>query len=197
MIKISKRLASIASLVPVNSSVIDIGCDHALLDIYLYQNNISNNIIASDVNANALTNAKNNVIKYNLTDKIDVRLGNGLDTLKDNDNIDTIIMSGMGAHTIIGILKNNIPKLNNINTIIVESNNKLSFLRKEMTKLGFMINDEEIIEDNNKIYIIIKFIKGRAKYSKKDIYFGPVLLKKNSEIFQKHLKKECQKLKMT
>ncbi len=32
---ISKRLESIASLIPNNSRVIDVGCDHALLDIYL------------------------------------------------------------------------------------------------------------------------------------------------------------------
>ena len=37
MIKISKRLASIASYVEDDASLIDIGCDHGLLDIYLYQ----------------------------------------------------------------------------------------------------------------------------------------------------------------
>ena len=41
MIKISKRLEAISSLVPVNSNIIDIGCDHALLDIYLIQNKIA------------------------------------------------------------------------------------------------------------------------------------------------------------
>ena len=40
MIKISKRLEAISSLVPINSNIIDIGCDHALLDIYLYQKKI-------------------------------------------------------------------------------------------------------------------------------------------------------------
>ena len=38
MNKISKRLELIASFIPENSKVIDIGCDHGLLDIYLYQN---------------------------------------------------------------------------------------------------------------------------------------------------------------
>ena len=37
MIKLSKRLEAISSLVPNNSKIIDIGCDHGLLDIYLYQ----------------------------------------------------------------------------------------------------------------------------------------------------------------
>ena len=69
MIKLSKRLEAISSLVPINSNVIDIGCDHALLDIYLYQHKISKKIIASDINVNALNNAKEN-IKKNKLEKI-------------------------------------------------------------------------------------------------------------------------------
>ena len=114
MIKISKRLEAISSLVPINSNIIDIGCDHALLDIYLYQKKISNKIIASDINANALNNAKENIKKNNLNDYIETRLGNGLDTLNKEDNIDTIIISGIGAHTIVGILKNNKIKLDKL-----------------------------------------------------------------------------------
>ena len=53
MIKISKRLEAMSSLVSNNSKVIDVGCDHGLLDIYLYQQNISTKIIASDINENA------------------------------------------------------------------------------------------------------------------------------------------------
>ena len=39
MIILSKRLETIASLIPLGASVIDIGCDHALLDIYLVKRN--------------------------------------------------------------------------------------------------------------------------------------------------------------
>ena len=66
MIKISKRLEAISSLLPINSNIIDIGCDHALLDIYIFQNNIANKIIASDINPNALKNANANIKKYKL-----------------------------------------------------------------------------------------------------------------------------------
>ncbi len=175
MIKLSNRLANIASLVPVDSNVIDIGCDHALLDIYLYQKGISKKIIASDINANALSNAKENIKKYKLNKNIETRLGNGLITLNDSDNIDTIIISGMGAHTIVGILKNNLSKLKNISTIIIQSNTKLAFLRKEITKLNYLIDNEIMLEDNKKIYTVIKFVKGKKKYTKKELYFGPAL----------------------
>lgn len=196
MIKLSPRLEAISSLVPSNSNVIDVGCDHALLDIYLYQNNISNKVIASDINSNALNNAKENIKKNNLEEYIETRLGNGLDTLKQEDEVDTIIISGMGAHTIVGILKNNLRKLYRVKTIIIQSNTKLEFLRKEVTKLNYKIEDEEIIEDNNKIYTIIKLVKGYVKYSKKELYFGPILLRKNTEIFKKYTKQELDKLNM-
>jgi len=194
MIKLSKRLEAISSLIPNNSKVIDIGCDHGLLDIYLYQKKISNKVIASDINENALNNAKENIKKNKLEDFIETRLGNGLDTLKENDDIDTIIISGMGAHTVIGIIKNNLNKLKNINTIVVQSNTKIEFLRKEITKLDYLIEDELLIEDNKKIYTIIKFIRGKKKYSKKELFFGPILLKKNSYLFQDNNKSELSKL---
>ena len=104
MIKLSKRLEAISSLVPNNSKIIDIGCDHGLLDIYLYQQKKCNKIIASDINKSALNNAKENIKKNNLETKIETRLGNGLDTLKESDGINAIVISGMGAHTVLGIL---------------------------------------------------------------------------------------------
>ena len=196
MIKLSKRLEAISSLIPNNSKIIDIGCDHGLLDIYLFQKKISKNIIASDINENALKNAKENIKKNKLENFIETRLGNGLDTLKEIDDIDTIIISGMGAHTVVGILKNNLHKLTKINTIVIQSNTKIEFLRKEVTKLNYLIEDELLIEDNKKIYTIIKFIKGKKKYSKKELFFGPILLKNNTQLFQENNKLELKKLEL-
>lgn len=196
MIKLSTRLEAISSLIPNNSKVIDIGCDHGLLDIYLYQKKISTKIIASDINENALNNAKENIKKNKLEKVIETRLGNGLDTLNDSDDIDTIIISGMGAHTAVGIIKSNLNKLKNINTIVIQSNTKIEFLRKEITKLNYLITDELLVEDNKKIYTIIKFEKGKKKYTKKELYFGPILLKKNSQLFQKNNQLELSKLNM-
>ena len=39
--KISKRLKSLAGLITLDDKVADIGCDHALLDIYMVKNNIT------------------------------------------------------------------------------------------------------------------------------------------------------------
>ena len=196
MIKLSPRLLALTKFIPHNSSVIDIGCDHALLDIYLVKHKQVSKIIASDINENALANAKINIQKYQLTSVIETRLGNGLDPLTELDNIDTIVISGMGAHTIIGIIKNNLKKLTNINTIIIQSNTKNELLRKTMAKLNYIVYDEEIVIDNKKYYIIIKFIRGKHKYTKKELYFGPILLAKKTNIFYNYCQNELKKLEL-
>ena len=61
----SKRLLEIASLVPVHSTVVDVGCDHALLDIYLTLHR-NCNCTASDINENCLKSARENIKKYSL-----------------------------------------------------------------------------------------------------------------------------------
>ena len=189
MIKISKRLEAIANLVPENTKIVDIGCDHGLLDIYLVQTKKINSLIATDNKKTALTNAKNNIKKYKLNNKIETRLGSGLDIIKE-DEIDTIIMSGLGTHTIVGILINNKNKLTNVDTIIIQSNNYIDFLRKKITSIGYYIENEKLVKDAGIIYTIIVFKKGKKHYSKKDLYFGPILIKENNKLFQEKKKQD-------
>ena len=192
MIKLSKRLLSIANLVNDNSKVVDIGCDHGLVSIYLAMNKQNISIIASDINQNALDNAIKNINKYHLEDKIKVCLSNGLDNI--NDEIDTIIISGMGGHTIVDILTNNQEKLHTVNNIIIQSNNDIEYVRRKIVKLGYCISKEELILDKNIYYTVILFTKGKKKYTNKEYYFGPILLKENSKIFIERKNKEYTKL---
>lgn len=194
MIKLSSRLKSIAEYIDDNTNMVDIGCDHGLLDIYLIHNKNNIKIIASDVNENALSNAKNNIKKYKLECKIKTVLSNGLDNI-DTTNIDTIVISGMGAHTIVGILYNNLKKLKNIKKIVIQSNNDIDFLRYKLTKIGYYINREQLVKEGKHIYTIIEFMKGYRFYTRKQLYFGPVLLKENSNLFKEKCSIELDKLK--
>ena len=166
--KLPIRLNSIASLIDEGTNLYDIGCDHALLDIYLTLNN-KNNCVAADINENALKNAIDNINKYNLNDKIEVVVSDGLKNINLKDN-NTVVISGMGATTIINIIKNsNYKKIYNL---IIQSNNDLYLIRKKITKLGFYIEDEINIKDRNKYYTIIKFKKGNKKYKYYEYLYG-------------------------
>lgn len=195
MNKLSNRLKVVADYVEDNSKVIDIGCDHGLLSIYLVNNKKNIKVIASDINNNALSSARSNIKEYKLEDKIDIRLGKGLEVVSPEE-IDTIVIAGMGSNTIVGILKYAKDKLKYVDSIIIQSNTDLYFLRKNITKLGYYIEDETLVEDKNIIYTIIKFKKGTRRYNYKELYLGPILINKKDKLFIKKYSKERNTLKM-
>ena len=191
---LSNRLRSLVKYIKKEDKIIDIGCDHALLDIYIILNNIVENILVSDISNNALNQGIENIKSNNLESKIETRCGNGLEVLNERDNINTIIISGMGTNTILEIINNK--HLNKINKMIIQSNKDYELLRREIVKLDFKISNEECIIDNDKIYINIVFIRGKEKYSdveyrygiktmaNKDIYYN-YLINKNKSIINK------------
>ena len=186
--KINDRLKKIGDLVEANSFCLDIGCDHAFLDIYLVERNENIRAIASDVNEGPLNHARENIKKHHLEDKIECRLGNGLDTY--SDNVDTIIISGMGGRSMIGIFKNHLEVLKKVDTIILSPNNYQIDVKKFLCKHYFYFNDEELIKEGKFIYQILVFKKGKKKYSKKEYFFGPVLLEKKGKLFMEYYQRE-------
>lgn len=173
MLKLSKRLQLVASFVPDNSNLIDVGCDHAYLDIYLQEEKKNMKIIASDINPKPLKIALENIKKFGLENKIKVLEKDGINNL-DKD-INTIVISGMGGILISNILKNK-DNLKNIKTIIVSPNNDFPVVRKTLIKNKFYIEKEELIIENNKIYLVLKANKGK---SKRINYFYGTLNNKN------------------
>ncbi len=183
---ISRRLKSIAGLIYETDNVIDIGCDHALLGIYLVKNKILDHLIVSDINANAIGSGLKNIKKHKLEKKIDARLGNGLEVI--DVHIDTVVISGMGANTIIKILSH--PNLKQINKLIIQSNNDHFLLRTYMTLKGFYIGHECLVYENGHYYINIVFLRGKRKYSMKELKYGPILMYANKDYYDFLLKKK-------
>ncbi len=173
MINLSKRLQLVASFVPDNTNIIDVGCDHALLSIYLYKTLKNVQVTASDINPNPLKIAKENIQKYNLDKKIKVVLKNGIEDL--DKEIDTIIISGMGGILISKIIDNK-DNLKNIKNIILSPNNDFPLVRKTLVNLGYKIEKEQLVIDSKKTYLVLKAIKGDSK--KINYFFGT--LKSNS-----------------
>ena len=158
---LSLRLKAVASLISTKS-IIDIGCDHGYLDIYLTEKGIK--CLATDISSNALSYAINNFKKHNLD--IEIMCTDGLNNI-DIKKEDTIVISGMGTDTIIKILDIDID-----NDLVISSNNHLDRLRKYVVSKGYYIDKEIFIIDNNKPYVIIKFKKGLASYNEYDYVIG-------------------------
>ncbi len=187
-IKINERLKEVANLITENSSVMDIGCDHAFLDIYLAQNKKMKKIIASDNKEGPLKQAKENIKKYQVEDRIILKLGNGIEPIEED--IDTIIISGMGGFNIIGILKYQKERYRKVKTLILSPNHDTKEVRKEIVKLGFYIEEEKLIKENKNIYPILRFQRGKKKYHYEEYLYGPILMKRKDSLLLEYLQKE-------
>ena len=188
--KINERLKKIGDLVEANSFCLDVGCDHALLDIYLIHKNKNIKAVASDIKEGPLEQAKKNIKRERLENRIETRLGPGLSTY--TSEINTIIISGMGGRNIIGICKNDLKVLKKVSTIIISPNNYQEDVKRYLCKNGFYIENEEFVKDKNFIYQIIIFKRGKQAYSKKEYFFGPVFLVKKGPLFREYYERELK-----
>ena len=168
MTNLSKRLASLVSFFNDKDRVVDVGCDHGYLSLYLKENNLVESIIASDVNENALNVAKENIKESGLD--IPTVLSDGIDNV-DITGINCLVMSGMGTATVLHILEDS-NKLKQINKIIVQSNNNHDILRKQMNKKGYYLSEEIAVYDRGKWYLSMLFIKSGKKNTDLELEYG-------------------------
>lgn len=168
MTKISKRLKAIVSFLHKEDSLVDVGCDHGLLSIYLIENDLVSKVIASDINSNALRNAITNISSRNLD--IETVLSDGIESV-NLDGINTLVLSGMGTGTILHIL-NDAKKLKKIKKIVIQSNNDYAILRKSMNEKGYYLEEENYTFDKKKWYVTSKFVKKKQENTKQEVKFG-------------------------
>lgn len=168
------RLEKISSYISDNEKVLDVGCDQALLSKILAKRKIYS--IASDLRPNIIENAKKNLTPLE-KEYITFSVSNGVPTILNEEY--TLVLSGMGAHTILDILKNSNYRFNKIITI---SNNNHDILRTEMSKLNYYVLEEEIMKEKGKFYNLIVFDNVKRDYSKEQILVG--INHKNKELLK-------------
>ena len=182
--KINNRLKTIGDLVPLSSYPLDIGCDHALLSIYLVKEKGLSKALASDNKSGPLKKAKENVNFYKVSDKIKLVKAEGLESY--TEGIDTITISGMGGLNINKILDDNKHYLKKINTLILSPNNYPLAVKRKLIKLGYYIENETLVKEKNIIYEILVFKKGRKYYSYKKLFLGPVLMLRKDNLSKEY-----------
>jgi tRNA (adenine22-N1)-methyltransferase len=201
MIKLSKRLQLIASLVPRGARLADIGSDHALLPTYLAERGMTIFAVAGEVNEGPYQAAAKQVREAGLAGSIDVRRGDGLAVLQPGE-VDCVTIAGMGGALIASILTAGLEKLDGVRTLILQPNVGEALVRRWLVEHGWFLAKEHILEEDGKIYEVLTAMRtpdsGRANA---DLYeprslapsvvasrerlleMGPYLLEQATDVF--------------
>lgn len=185
----SKRIKFIASLIDASDKVLDVGTDHALLPIYLVKNNITNVADGSDISNVVLENAKNNLIKYKMDSIINLFCSDGIKSV-DITKYNTLVITGMGFHTIKDILDNG--NLDGINKMIIQSNNNHEEFRKYINSINYKIISDYYIFDKGKWYLVSLISKGKQMLS--DIEYVCGLYNINNKEYYKYIIKKYKNI---
>jgi len=168
--ELSIRLNEIISLVDKTSIIADIGTDHGYIPIYLIKNNLCNYVIASDINLGPKKKAEINIGMEGLTEKIQCRLGDGLNTIKPYE-VQVVIIAGMGGYLIRDIIEERLDIFKSLDYAILQPAQNPEILRKYIHERGFKILEEELCFDQNKYYETIKVAYDNKPEIEDDFYY--------------------------
>lgn len=179
------RLNTLAKMVDPGSRVADIGTDHAYLPIELVKNGKIDYAIASDVAEGPLENAKNDIAAAGLTEQIETRLGSGLETVTHADQIDTVVIAGMGGKLMTDILDRAWSKDAQFKTLVLEPNIGEAGVRNWLMMHNYKIISEKLIAEAGHTYELIKASLTEEKHemTEKEIFFGPFIVQEKNPVF--------------
>ena len=179
------RLNTLAKMVDTNTRLADIGTDHAYLPIELVKEGKISFAIASDIAAGPLQNAKDDVQQAGLQEQIETRLGAGLETIKHEDQIDTVVIAGMGGKLMSQILEDAYQKGFQFKNLVLEPNIGESGVRKWLMDHNYQILAEDLIAEAGHTYELIKakLVEEKVSLTEKEIFFGPFILKEKNPVF--------------
>lgn len=188
MIELSKRLSLIAELVNGGSSVCDVGTDHGYLPAFLYLSGRCKSVTATDINQKPLQSAKDNLKRLG-AEGVKLVLCDGLEKVTRAD-ADTVIIAGMGGEVISGILSRADFLRDDTVELILQPTTAAKELREYLAQNGFVIELEQALQENGKIYSIMRARFGGEPYKLSDTQAVIGILKPDCDDSIAYIKKQ-------
>ena len=168
----NRRLSLISEYIDNGKGIVDVGTDHGYLPIFLAENGYNGNIFASDINEDPIKKAINNASAAGVNEKINFMLCDGL-KMCPPEQIDTIVIAGMGGDMIVKILDEAEWCLSPEYKLILQPMSKAEILRYWLVYNGFEIRHELLVDENGTIYQIIVAVFGAlSKLNDAELYIG-------------------------
>lgn len=154
MEKLDLRLATAAEFVKEGTVAADVGTDHGYLICHLINEGICTRGFATDINIKPLESARKLIREMDLENEIETVLTDGLKGLPE-DEIDEVLICGMGGETIIGILEEAKWVKSEKVHLVLQPMSRADMLRRWLCENGWSIDAEKAVEVEKHLYTVI------------------------------------------
>ena len=169
-LRLSDRLTAIASMVNADPAaakdrsycLCDVGTDHAHIPIRLLLDGRIDRSIAMDVIEGPLEKARQNIELYGMSDKICLRLSDGLDAYEPGEAAGLCI-AGMGGRIMSRILLREPAKTLDFEELILQPQADPEFVRRAVRELGLYADKEIVVLEDGKYYPVMHVTKRYAQ----------------------------------
>lgn len=192
---LSKRLQSLTDMVSRGKTVVDVGCDHGFVSIYLIQHGISPKVLAMDVRKGPLSRAQEHIAEYGLENYIETRLSDGLLEFREGE-AQSLVCAGMGGKLMMKILTESEKKAKALDELILQPQSELPAFRRFLKAEGYRTLDEHILCEDGKFYFLFKVcfdknmtVSGSEREPMGVLYekYGEMLLKRKHPVLRQYL----------
>ena len=190
---LGERLSAIMTLIPKGVRVADIGTDHGYLPISLIKSGRCERVIACDIREKPLSNAREN-IKKTATEGIELRLGDGLSPILP-DEVDYIVIAGMGGEVISGILAAAEWVKNEKYTLVFNPTTGADTLRRYLSSNLFEIKSETAVLNADKLYTVIKAVYSGKPQPESEAFYRIGRLDKTEPVAALYIEKQIKIIK--
>ena len=170
----------------------DIGTDHAHLPAALLQRGRCRHMILTDISESALENARMEMIRLRLTDRVSLRLGDGLSPVSEECGMISIM--GMGGRTIRDILLSGKARLQNA-SLILSAHTDWHLIRSAVCEIGYHLDREEPCLAAGRFYLVLRARPGKKAMTDREIRLGGPLFSSESEMLVPFLQRRKEVLK--
>jgi len=192
---LSKRLQSLTDMVSRGKAVVDVGCDHGFVSIYLIQHGISPKVLAMDVRKGPLSRTQEHIAEYGLENYIEARLSDGLLEFREGE-AQSLVCAGMGGKLMMKILTDSEKKAKALDELILQPQSELPAFRRFLKAEGYRTLDENILCEDGKFYFLFKVyfdknmaVSGSESEPMNVLYekYGEKLLKRKHPVLRQYL----------
>lgn len=191
---LGNRLALCASMVRRGTALTDVGTDHAYLPVWLAKRGFIRSAVAADIRPGPLKRARANILRYGVSDKVSVRLSDGLDQVRPPEAEDLTI-AGMGGLMMIRIL-DRAPWLRKPDRrIILQPMTKAENLRRYLAGSGFFVVREKAAEEDGHIYTVMQVSYRPEERQENEMFYWVGRITSETAEGKKYLEHQKRRLK--